>query len=223
MERSQVAGPTLSTTTSQRTGQSPSEANTSVAPNATARRPLASSRDVANTSAPIWRASANAAMDTPPPMPTMSTRSPGPQPGPAQHPIRGEGREREGGALGPRAVGGSGAPRCAPAPPPGLRGRPSAVRPGSRSRGAWVRRRRGPPPWRRGAMAGFRTTSSPTATPLTRDPTDSTTPATSQPGTWGRCGRGWPVVTQRSMWLRALVTGRTRTSSGPTAGSSTSP
>ncbi len=39
------------------------------------------------------------------------------------------------------------------------------------------------------------TTSSPTATDVTAAPTASTTPATSQPGTWGRCGRGMPRVT----------------------------
>jgi hypothetical protein len=74
-----------------------------------------------------------------------------------------------------------------------------------------------------GETAGLTTTSSPTPIPVTPEPTDSTTPATSQPGTWGSFGRGLPFVTHRSMWLRALATGRTRTSSGPTAGSGTSP
>ena len=46
-ERSQVAGPTLSTTTSTLTGQSASDANASAAPSAIACLRLASSRDVA--------------------------------------------------------------------------------------------------------------------------------------------------------------------------------
>ena len=57
-----------------------------------------------------------------------------------------------------------------------------------------------------GDTAGLITTSSPTATCVTFAPTPSTTPATSQPGTWGSGGFGMPRVTHRSMWLSALAT-----------------
>jgi len=73
-----------------------------------------------------------------------------------------------------------------------------------------------------GETAGLHTTSSPTATSSTSAPTASTTPATSQPGTCGNVGWGNPLVTHRSMWFRALATGRTRTSNGPGSGVSTS-
>jgi hypothetical protein len=62
---------------SARTGQSSLESNAPTAPSSIARARLASSRDVTYTTAP-WRiASASAAVLTPPPMPTISTVSPG--------------------------------------------------------------------------------------------------------------------------------------------------
>ena len=69
-------------------------------------------------------------------------------------------------------------------------------------------RRRARRPRRAGATAGLTTTSSPGATSTTCSPTDSTTPATSQPGHVREgAGAGSPAVSQRSMWLRADATG----------------
>ena len=74
-----------------------------------------------------------------------------------------------------------------------------------------------------GETAGLSTTSAPGVRPVTLLPTDSTTPATSQPGTCGSVGRGCPRVSHRSMWFKALTRGATRTSSGPGSGASISP
>ena len=104
------------------------------------------------------------------------------QPGPLEHPPRREGGERVGGALLPGPPGRARPPGCGPARRPARRGRPSAARRGSGSRGRAVHRRRRRRSPRAGATAGFTTTSSPTDQPSTPSPTSSTMPATSQPG-----------------------------------------
>src|SRR3954447_1090967 len=73
-ERSQVAAPTLSTTTSACTSQrSAAESTTATAPIALACSRLSALRLVATTWAPRCRAMARAAQDTPEPTPTTST------------------------------------------------------------------------------------------------------------------------------------------------------
>ena len=105
IDRSQVAGPTLSMTTSTRTGQSPDESKASAAPDSTARRRfvLVPRRDVGDRADALGerqggrRHPAADAHD--------QHRLAGPEPAPAQHAPRGERGERVGRTLGPAATG----------------------------------------------------------------------------------------------------------------------
>ena len=144
-------------------------------------------------------------------------RLPGREPGPPQHPPGGERGQRVGRALGPRASGRLGHDVARRHHHQRRRGRPSAARRGSANPGSigasspWATtissgrdRRVRPPPRRRPRHRS--TLRSHRLRP--RRPRRS-------PGTWGRWGRGRPRVTQRSMWLSALATGRTAHVVGP--------
>ena len=124
---------------------------------------------------------------TPPPMPQISTVSPArSRARVVQHPPRGERRQREGGRLGPRHARPAPARGSRPAPRHARRRCPDGARPGSRKSGRATPR----PPGRRRSVRtrrpGLIITRSPGRTPVTAAPTASTTPAPSEPTTWGK-------------------------------------
>jgi hypothetical protein len=72
-----VASPTVSSTTSTRSGSRSPLPNTASAPSSRARRPFSSEREVAQTRTPAARPSAITAVATPPPAPWTRTVIPG--------------------------------------------------------------------------------------------------------------------------------------------------
>jgi hypothetical protein len=76
-ECAHVAAPTVSMTASTRSGSRAPDSNASCAPSSTARAALSSSRLVTYTRMPGGATSRIRAVDTPPPAPWTSTRSPG--------------------------------------------------------------------------------------------------------------------------------------------------
>ena len=217
-ERSHVAGPTLSTTTSTSPASRPSESNASAAPSVD--RPVAAWPRRAT-----WRSTDGAQppgqapappRDTPPPMPTMSTDSPAVSR--ARRSIRQAVRWRAGRRRTP--------------PTTGRPARPRRCGPGPTTRSAWPPQRCSPTIWKPAASGeSFAERHDRLERRHRRvhdhlvahrhvgrrpSPTASTTPATSQPGTWGSGGRAGPGDPQVHV-VQRVATGRTRTSSGPTA------